>query len=253
MGIDWITVSAQIVNFLILVWLLKRFLYQPIIHAMERREQRIIDRLHDADERAAQADAKAAQYASQSEDLERNRNDIMAEARRQAGEEKRQLLAAARQEVDGIRGIWKRQVEDEKEEFTTELRRQLAETVQMVASRALADLASMELEERILDIFIERVESLDEDECKAFADASELLIASAFDLDPALRSRLTRSIHEHIASHLQVRYERWPSLVCGIELTGNGRRLAWNLSDYMDDLAQRVEEAFSPAAALQRE
>ncbi len=48
MAIDWITVSAQIVNFLILVWLLKHFLYQPIIRAMDRREQRVSERLNEA-------------------------------------------------------------------------------------------------------------------------------------------------------------------------------------------------------------
>ena len=45
MDVDWITVSAQIVNFLILVWLLKRFLYRPVLNAMNRREQRIHQRL----------------------------------------------------------------------------------------------------------------------------------------------------------------------------------------------------------------
>ena len=44
MQIDWITVAAQIVNFLILVWLLQHFLYGPITRAMQRREQRIAER-----------------------------------------------------------------------------------------------------------------------------------------------------------------------------------------------------------------
>ncbi|NLX99005.1 MAG: hypothetical protein GXY83_22905 [Rhodopirellula sp.] len=37
MPIDWFTVAAQVVNFLILVWLLKRFLYKPILHAIARK------------------------------------------------------------------------------------------------------------------------------------------------------------------------------------------------------------------------
>ncbi len=52
MQIDWLTVIAQIVNFLILVWLLKRFLYQPVINAMDQREQRIAERLQKAELRA---------------------------------------------------------------------------------------------------------------------------------------------------------------------------------------------------------
>ena len=41
MLIDWFTVGAQALNFLILVWLMKRFLYKPILHAIDAREKRI--------------------------------------------------------------------------------------------------------------------------------------------------------------------------------------------------------------------
>ena len=55
MLIDWFTVIAQIVNFLVLVYLLKRFLYKPIIKAMDGREQRIAGRLEEADKREEEA------------------------------------------------------------------------------------------------------------------------------------------------------------------------------------------------------
>jgi len=41
MLIDWFTVGAQALNFLILVWLMKRFLYKPVLHAIDEREMRI--------------------------------------------------------------------------------------------------------------------------------------------------------------------------------------------------------------------
>ena len=55
MLIDWFTVAAQAVNFLILVWLLKRFLYKPILGAMDAREQRIASRLRQAETEKAEA------------------------------------------------------------------------------------------------------------------------------------------------------------------------------------------------------
>jgi F-type H+-transporting ATPase subunit b len=48
MLIDWFTVGAQVLNFLILVWLMKRFLYQPILDAIDAREQRIAAELANA-------------------------------------------------------------------------------------------------------------------------------------------------------------------------------------------------------------
>ncbi len=49
MLIDWFTVGAQALNFLILVWLMKRFLYKPILNAIDAREKKIAAELADAD------------------------------------------------------------------------------------------------------------------------------------------------------------------------------------------------------------
>ena len=55
MAIDWFTIGAQILNFLVLVWLLKRFLYQPVLDAIDKREKRIAATLADAAASKAQA------------------------------------------------------------------------------------------------------------------------------------------------------------------------------------------------------
>ena len=49
MLMDWFTIGAQALNFLILVWLMRRFLYKPILHAIDAREQRIAKEIADAD------------------------------------------------------------------------------------------------------------------------------------------------------------------------------------------------------------
>ena len=49
MSIDWVTVLAQIANFLVLLWLLKRFLYRPILNGIDAREAAIAQRISDAD------------------------------------------------------------------------------------------------------------------------------------------------------------------------------------------------------------
>ena len=65
MLIDWFTVGAQALNFLVLVWLLKRFLYKPILNAVDAREKRIAAELADADaKKAAAAFASATPVAT---------------------------------------------------------------------------------------------------------------------------------------------------------------------------------------------
>jgi F-type H+-transporting ATPase subunit b len=246
MQIDWITVSAQILNFLVLIWLLKRFLYEPVIRAMDRREQRIAERLNEAEQREQIAVDTAEQYRHKSTELEQERNDILAEARLAAETEKKEMLDQARTTAAEARAVWQRQAGQEKEEFLRRLGRQAAEGIEAIARKALSDLAGAELEEQIVHRFIDRLKALDRATRRALAEsAGALRIVSTFELDPALRGRLTRAVHEHIAEGLQVDYSQSPELVCGIEITGGGRRLSWNVAHYLHELNTRIDEALS--------
>jgi F-type H+-transporting ATPase subunit b len=246
MEIDWITVSAQIINFLILVWLLKRFLYQPVIRAMDRREQRIADRLKQAEERQQEAEDSTRHYQAKRDELERSRAQLLEEAREQAEQEKRRLLEAARDQVGQTREQWQRQAEQEKTEFLDNLGKQAAETVLLIARKALADLADTELEQHLVHVFIARLKAVEKEARRTLSEsASEVQISSAFELDSATRSRVTRAVHEHLAEGIGVRYDESPQLLCGIELTAGGRRLGWTLADYLEELTERVGQSFA--------
>lgn len=247
MQIDWITVSAQIVNFLLLIWLLKRFLYAPVMRAMERREQLIAERLNEAQEREAVAERVAEEHHRKSDQLERERDEILAEARQAAEALKKEMLDEARASVAEARMSWQRQVQHEKQEFLDNLGRQASLHIQAIARQALSDLADGELEEQIVRTFIERLKGLARSTRGVMAEATDgARIASTFELDSAVRGRLTRAVHECIADGLDVRYEQAPELLCGIEITSGGRRLSWNLAHYLDELGARIEETLSP-------
>jgi len=73
MLIDWFTVGAQTLNFLILVWLMKRFLYKPIIDAIDAREKRIAAELADADAKRAEAQKERDEFQHKNEEFDRQR------------------------------------------------------------------------------------------------------------------------------------------------------------------------------------
>jgi len=247
MQIDWITVSAQIVNFLVLVWLLKRFLYRPVLDAMDRRERRVAERLEQAHARERQAAEAAEEHERRQRELARERDDILAAARREAEDEKKQLLEEARAQATEARRQWQRQAEREKEEFLGNLRLRAVESIQSIVRKTLRDLADSDLEERMVVAFMERMKTLDAQTRKTLKNGSGAArIASSFELDAGLRRRLTRTLHEQIDADMEVDYGRSPELLCGIELTRDDRRLGWNLADHLDQLEQRIGEAFDP-------
>lgn len=249
MELDWVTVSAQVVNFLALIWLLKRFLYAPIVNAMDRREQRIAERLDEAAAREGEAQQAAREHREALESLDGRRDELLAEAREAAEDERKRLLDKARAEIDEVRAAWRHEVEGEKREFLGALRRETADAVEAIARRALRELAGVELESSIVRELVGRLDGLDARQREALAAGGAVRVASAYELDPGARSRITRAVHKSLSEDIAVDYEQDPELVCGIELTSEGRRVGFSVADFLDDLDARFDEALSPAAA----
>lgn len=252
MEIDWITVAAQIVNFLILVWLLQHFLYKPITQAMARREQRIADRLKEAEEARRKAEREAAQYRKQQKDFEDQRSELIRKAEQKADERRKELEQKARQAVDEKRQAWDRQIEEEQEGFLGDLRRRATEQFCALARKALADLADSELEAQIVSVLMARLKKLDEDWLKKMTEAAEkagsIEVRSAFELAADQRRGLTRTLHDLLSSSVDVDYGQSDEIACGVEIRAGGQTLRWSLNSYLEQLEDELSSELSRRA-----
>ena len=118
-----------------------------------------------------------------------------------------------------------------------------------ISRKALMDLASASLEERMAETFTRRLRELD-DQAKArlisgFKRASEpARVRSAFDLPAERRAAIQNALNEMAATEVEVRFEVAPEVVGGIELLTDGERLAWSIGDYLGTLQKRIVELF---------
>ena len=96
MLIDWFTVGAQALNFLILVWLMKRFLYKPVLNAIDAREKLIAAELADAAAKKTEAQKEGDDFRKKKEDLDQQCAKLLSTATEEAGTERRRLLIEAR-------------------------------------------------------------------------------------------------------------------------------------------------------------
>lgn len=245
MSVNWFTVAAQIVNFLILVWLLHRFLYGPIVAAIDRREQRIAERLREAQRKSDAAAAEADAYRRQREELNAERDRLLVEARLEAETLRSSLTEAARAEITAKQSDWRNELEEEQEGFLRNLRRQTEQGFLTLARRALADLANASLESQVIAVFLDKLGDLDLQAKDAFRAALRqgsrgVMVRCRFELAPPLRRRVTEAIHEHIAADAEVAFETTESLSCGIELRAGSYVLGWSLDDYLDAIERRL-------------
>ncbi|RJP16055.1 MAG: hypothetical protein C4520_18745 [Candidatus Abyssobacteria bacterium SURF_5] len=253
MLIDWFTVFAQIVNLLILIWLLKRFLYSRIIHAMDQRERTIAGRLEDAKEKRTQAEKETRVYHERRKELERERSALFAQAKRKADEQKQKWLSKARADVEGLRTRWYKKVLREKEMFLYDLRRRVGDEVSAVARRALADLANVDFEKQMIDVFLQRIADLDREKKAAVADAvretKTIVIQSAFMISAEDRKRIAQTVNRELGEDIDVTYETPPEMLAGIKLKARGHKIAWSVDEYMESLEERLSETIEARAS----
>ncbi len=260
MIIDWYTIIFQIINFLILVFLLRRFLYGPIIRAMDQRENTIVEREEKAAREKEEAEKEARQYRQQKDELERQEDEIIEEAREKAEQEKRKLVNEAREEVEETRRRWKEAFEREKETFIVELRRRIGQQACLVARRCLEDLADSHLEELTWDQFLEKVQSLPEKELTAFKDAltsddGKVVLLSAFEAPEEKIEQLQQflqKMRDDSEEEVQLEMKNDQKLICGLELITGGYRVAWSIDSYLEDVEAEILkdlESDAPGAA----
>ena len=244
MQVDWITVTAQIINFLILVYLLKRFLYRPVIDAMSRREQRIADRLNDAQTREREAKHEAERYREKTQEIEQLRDELLAKATEEAHAQRLQLLAEARDEVDQVRRQWRQEAEWEKQEFHKAFKQQTAASIAKIARQVLRDLADTELEQQLIRKFLEQLKTLDEQTRKSLTEIEgPIRIATSFTLTDQQRERIRDALNEALSVKKNIRAVQDPEILCGIDLSTEDRKLSWTVDDYLQALEKQIEQA----------
>lgn len=247
MLIDWYTVVAQVLNFLILVWLLKRFLYRPILDAIDAREKRIAAELADADAKRAEAQKDRDDFQHKNETFDRERAALLATATDEANTERQRLLDQARQAADALSARRRDALKSEAYNLHQALQRRTREEVFAIARKALADLATTSLEERVGAVFTRRLREMDDTAKAVMGEAlrtasAPAVVRSAFDLPPAQRATIQNALNETFSAEVHVRFETAPDLVSGIELTANGQKVGWSIADYLASLEQGVDD-----------
>ena len=250
MLIDWFTVGAQALNFLILVWLMKRFAYQPILDAIDAREKHIAAALADADAVEAKARAERDAFERKNEAFDQQRAALLAEATQAAAAESERLLGEARQAADALASQRREALRADVRRQGDALARRAQQEVFAIARRALADLASASLEERIAEAFVRRLRALDapaRETLRGALAAGPALVRSAFELPAAQRAAIESAVRETLGAGGALRFETSPDLVAGIELRADGQAVAWSIAGWLASLQQGVDELVPPA------
>lgn len=247
MLIDWFTVIAQTINFLVLVWLLKRFLYRPILNAIDAREKRIAEEISDADSKRKEAEHQKELYQKKNAEFDKQQTSRMNELAKEAKTERERLMDEVRLESEALREKLQSALQNEQLSLKDELSQRVSHEVFSIARKALNDLAETSLEASMTKVFIRRLQALSDEERaelkRAFTDSNHALtVRSAFDLPSEQCKQIKSAIQEILGEEIQLEFITATELVSGIEISANGQKIAWSIANYLDSLGKSIEQ-----------
>lgn len=236
MNIDWFTFIAQIVNFLILLALLKRFLYGPILKAIAEREAQIASRFEQADAQQTAAESARRSFDERVEELAHTRQQILASAADEVEVWKSDRLAEAKTEVEESRGDWFGALDRERDQLRADLLEQYQRDGLRLAEGVLQWLTGQDCEELMIDAFISR---LKDGELKHIPSeiGEPVTVRSAFELTHAQEGQLQAELETLGFRPDTIQFHVDESLICGIEVRTRDHEISWNARESLDWLA----------------
>ncbi len=249
MSIDWVTVLAQIANFLVLLWLLKRFLYRPILDGIDAREAQISKRMAAAEQAQQEAKAAESQYVKQRAQLVTEHDALLEKALAATEDQRDDLLAAARVKLEQEQQDWRKHLEHERQAFNTRLQQSGSDALLRLTRKALHDLADETLEDAIVRHIGKQLQPMVGELRQAAADSKKAQVttrdALAQDTQALLQSEVQQWLPD-VALSFATDAQQAPGLIMQV----GGAQVAWTTDSYMDELAQLLTQHASSTASL---
>ena len=245
----WTTTIAQVVNFLILVLLMKYFLYGRITAAIDNRAKRIAAEQQDARTKQEEAEAIGQALEQKLAELEHDRAKRLEAAKAEAARLREELTQQAREEVGQAKARWLDALRQQQDQFMQSLRAEIGQQVCALSRDALARLASRDLESAMVDAFLSRLNT-DRDALRQLlekADRGALTVRSAFEMPDGARTRIEQAITGD-GRLARVLFEVDTDLLCGIELRAEGNAIGWSLEKYLGEVEEDFRKTLGQAS-----
>ena len=251
MGFSWSTFFAQIINLFVLVWLMKKFLYQPIIDVITKRQTYIENKVKKADEAVSNAqkqEKKLAEQAKKWDKEKQKRLDLLSD---EIANLKKQQEDFVHEEIDALRQKMQNDLNRETASLQLEIRDLMIKNFLELSQKAITDLSGLAPMEQAIGLFRKKFDLLKKEEIsyikKSIKNQGIVKIYSSYALTKKEQENLTAFIGQKLKlnSEINFHFETNPDLILGLEMIVGEVILEWNLKTYLDNFEGNLNTALS--------
>lgn len=242
MELSWSTFVLEIINFLVLVWILKRFLYKPVLDVISRRHQGIEQTRADADALQAEAKTLQQQYENRLADWNKERQQLRETLTLELEVERKRKLEELQTELDQQREKLRVAEASRQQDTQRKIEQVALNQAAEFAARLLQQIADANTEERLVELVISQLTQLPGERLQSIRNhygqtPDAIQVVSAFELKAQLRDELEKAIQTLTGQDLPTHYQLNSDLIAGLRITVGAWVLAANLEDELRGLA----------------
>lgn len=243
MELNWSTFLLEILNFLVLVWILKRFLYRPVLDLIARRRERIEQTLVEARREQKVGKDLQHQYESRLEDWEHEKAMALGALQRELADMRRQRLEALDAELADQREKDRVLAQQERHELERRLESRAMALGANFAARLLERVAAADLEKRLVAMALEDMAAITQEQRKSLTRAlhendAQAEVISAYTLDDGQRQALQTALADLAGFEVNCRCREDPTLIAGLRMKLGSWVLHANLRDELKGFAE---------------
>ena len=255
MPIDWFTVIAQIINFLILVWLLKRFLYKPILDGIDAREHKISRVISSAESKKKNAEALENQYKEKLTNIDAERSAIIELAKEEAQKAHLAAMQNAKVQADAFAIKRTAALNTEIQTLQNDVINKSVKEVFALSRKVISELSDQQLQDKMFDKLLSYLKALNEEQhiklCRAIKDnQGHAKVRSITPLSQPQCERLKACLYDLLTEPASVDsltitldLEVDPQLIAGLDLGFGGWKLSWSANETLGALQREVEKS----------
>jgi F-type H+-transporting ATPase subunit b len=242
-NINWTTFVLEIINFLVLVWLLKHFFYRPVKAVIVRRQQDVEAQLKQAEETIKEADALRERYENRVADWEGEREEVRQKLRREIEEERQRMRSVLNQEIEAERKRSEVLNERQRNEHQRQSESRALELGAQFVSRLLQPVASPALQDKLFEHLLQELEQLPQTQREELRTAMEsnkpdsAQVLSAYPLSETQQRRLRECIEPWALRSLKYEFHDEPELIAGVRVSIGPWVVHANLHDELKTFA----------------
>ena len=223
MTFSWTTFALQAVNFLILVWLLKRFLFKPVANLVTQRKAAISRAQSEAKSAQGAADQARKDLEARRAELDQQRQAMIDQTRAQLADERAAMIEAARGEVEKLKAAARKQLDEERDSAGRELFARTVQTAVELASQLLRQVAGAPLDQPFLEQALGRLDRLAANERadllgQLARDGGQLLVTTAHPLDADSQAKWRAALSGRLGEAARIVFTADQELIAGVRL-----------------------------------